>query len=120
MLKQLLPTIAAITALLSAPAAVAAPNDAARLVDAKSPVARGEQAHLVANAPTGQLCTITVYSKKGRVYAHALHPATAQPGEDGRLAWTLKVGIRATLGWRYIRINCGSAGSIRTSFLVIR
>jgi hypothetical protein len=90
-----------------------------RLVKVRSPVARGDQGRLVAVVfPNRPRCTISVDDKNGRTHATGLNPA--RPAVGGRLAWTWKVGTHATLGRWPILVDCGTAGSLRTQFRVVR
>jgi hypothetical protein len=127
--RRLLPSVVAIAALIAATTAFAARNGeaSARLVKVKTTVARGDQAHLVANVVPARLCTIAV-SKRGtrmkpkRVdrWGLGLYPKRSTAGGDYRLAWTWTVGPHTALGpWR-IRVDCGSAGSFQTTFTVVR
>lgn len=89
-----------------------------QLVEVKSPVARGDHGHLVAALfPERPRCTIRVEDKHGQ-RANGLDPT--RPAIGGRLAWTWKVGARASLGRSRILVDCGTAGSLRTQFTVIR
>lgn len=110
-------------------AAVAAPDSTAtaRLIRVKPLVARGDQAHLVANVVPARLCEITVSKGSTRMrpkrvnrWGLGLYPKRSTAGHDYRLAWTWTVGANTALGvWR-IRVSCGSAGSLQTTFRVVR
>jgi len=117
-MKRVLPSAAAIAALVAATAAYAAPKAAvtARLVSVTSPVARNAHATLVAHVVPARRCTIAVLYKSGPSHAQGLNPKRPV---HGRVSWTWKVGGNTTLGRWPIRVNCGSAGSFRTHFRVI-
>ena len=132
-MKRLLLSVAGIGALVGVAAAFAAPKSAAttRLVKVKSPVVRGKQGHLVADVYPGlHLCKITV-SKAGPSHALmrtkridrwglGLYAKRVGPAHDGRVAWMWIVGAKTTAGRWQVRVSCGSAGSLRTSFRVVR
>jgi hypothetical protein len=89
-----------------------------QLVEVKSPVDRGDHGHLVAALfPERPRCTISVEDENGQ-RANGLDPK--RPAIGGQIAWTWKVGAHATLGRSLILIDCGTAGSLRTRFTVIR
>jgi hypothetical protein len=122
-------TVAAVGAILvlaalgSAAQVRAAPDNTGeiplRLIKVRSPVARGDQGHLVAVLfPSRPRCTISVDDENGRTHATGLKPA--RPAVGGRLAWTWKVGPHATLGRWPILVDCGTVGSLRTQFRVVR
>jgi hypothetical protein len=117
--KRLLPSVAAIAALLSATAAFAAPDATAtaRLVRVTSPVKHNAQASLVAKVDSAHRCTITVRYKNGPSQARGLKPKYPV---HGRVSWTWIVGGNTTLGTWPIRVDCGSAGLFRTRFKVVR
>lgn len=58
-------------------------------------------------------CSITVYYKSGPSVAAGLYPK-----RGSRISWTWKVGTRTTPGRWSIVVSCGSAGTLRTSFVV--
>jgi hypothetical protein len=90
-----------------------------RLLGVKSPVVRGDQARLAAAVfPDRPRCTISVDSRDGPVHAKGLSPT--RPAVGGRLAWKWTVGAHATLGWSSIRVDCGTLGSLRARFRVVR
>jgi hypothetical protein len=92
-----------------------------RLVKVKSPVARGKNGHVVATVYSGSpSCSIRVTYKSGPAQAKGLSPERADPSTGGRLVWTWKVGTKTRPGRSSIRISCGSAGSFRTHFMVVR
>jgi hypothetical protein len=78
-----------------------------------SPVSAGSYATLIVRVSRVARCSITVYYKSGPSSAAGLYP------KRGRLiAWTWKVGTRTTPGRWPIVVSCGSAGNLRTSFVV--
>ena len=56
---------------------------------------------------------IAVYYKSGASRAQGLYPK-----RGARISWTWKVGTRTTPGRWGIVVSCGSAGTLRTSFVV--
>jgi hypothetical protein len=117
--KRLLPSVVGIAALVGVTVAFAGSNSetSARLVHVTSPVAPGAQATLVAHVAPAHRCTITVEYKSGPSVARGLYPKRSV---HGRVSWTWMVGTNTTRGRWPIRVNCGSAGSFRTSFRVAR
>jgi hypothetical protein len=117
--KQLLLSVAGIAALVASTAAFAAPNATAtaRLVSVTSPVKKNADATLVAHAVAARRCRITVHYKSGPSVARGLNPKRPV---QGRVSWTWMVGGNTTLGRWPITVNCGTAGSFRTHFRVIR
>lgn len=97
--------------LIAAPTAEAK----ARLVKVTSPVRAGSYATLTAAVTPNARCSITVYYKSGPSRAAGLYPKRSV---RGRVSWTWKVGTRTTPGRWQIVVSCGSAGSLRTSFVV--
>ena len=90
-----------------------------KLVGVKSPVARGDHGALVAALfPNRPRCTISVGDKNDPLRATGLHPL--RPALGGKLAWTWKVGAHTALGRWPILVDCGTAGTLRTQFMVIR
>jgi hypothetical protein len=87
-----------------------------RLVSVTSPARAGSYATLVARVSTRATCSISVIYKSGPSVAQGLYP---KPVVAGRVRWTWKVGTRTTPGRWPIIVNCGSAGRLRTSFLVL-
>jgi hypothetical protein len=85
-----------------------------RLVSVTSPVPHGAYAALTVAASPAQTCSITVYYKSGPSSAAGLYPK-----RGSRISWTWKVGTRTTPGRWPITVSCGSAGSLRTSFVVV-
>ena len=118
-MKALLLSVAGIAALLASTAAFAAPKTTAtaRLVSVTSPARRNAYATLVARVVPARRCTITVLYKSGPSQAMGLNPKRPR---NGRVSWTWKVGGNTTLGRWPITVNCGTAGSFRTHFKVIR
>jgi hypothetical protein len=118
-MKRLLSSAVGIAALLGAAAAFGATNAAttARLVSVTSPARRNAHATLVAHVVPARRCTITVHYKSGPSVAQGLNPKRPV---HGRVSWTWMVGGNTTLGRWPITVNCGSAGSFRTQFRVIR
>jgi hypothetical protein len=117
--KRLLLSVGGIAALVASTAAFAAPNTAAtaRLVSVTSPVKKNAHATLVAHVAPAQRCKIAVLYKSGPSEAQGLNPKRPV---HGRVSWTWMVGGNTTLGKWPIQVNCGSAGSFRTHFKVIR
>ncbi|HEV8105824.1 MAG TPA: hypothetical protein VGP69_18995 [Gaiellaceae bacterium] len=110
-------------ALVGAASAAAAPANTGtiplQLIEVKSPVARGDDGSLVAIVfPDRPRCTIIVDYKHDPADAQGLNPKRPAPG--GRLAWKWKVGADATVGRWPIRVNCGTLGSLRTHFTIVR
>jgi hypothetical protein len=98
--------------------ALAIPTTAAarvRLVSVTSPIGAGSYAHLTAAVSPSRTCSITVYYKSGASHASGLYPKRPV---RGRVSWTWKVGTRTTPGRWPIVVSCGSAGTLRTSFVV--
>jgi hypothetical protein len=85
-----------------------------RLVHVTSPVSAGSYATLVARVSSSRVtCSITVYYYSGPSHAAGLY---SKRPIAGRVRWTWKVGTRTTPGRWPIRVSCGSAGVLRTSF----
>jgi hypothetical protein len=118
-MKRLLFSVVAVAALVGVAAAFAATHaaTAARLVSVTSPARRNSYATLVAHVVPARRCTITVLYKSGPSEAQGLNPRRPR---HGRVSWTWKVGGNTTLGRWPIQVICGSAGSFRTHFRVIR
>lgn len=118
-MKRLLLLLAAIAALEGATAALAARNivATARLVSVTSPVARNARARLVAHVVPSERCTIAVFYATGRSRARGLDPKRPV---RGRVSWTWTVAANTALGRWPIQVKCGSAGSFRTHFTVVR
>jgi hypothetical protein len=117
--KQLVLSVAGIAALVASTAAFAASNAAtsARLVGVTSPARRNAHAALIAHVVPARRCTITVHYKSGSSHAQGLNPKRPV---HGYVTWKWLVGGNTTLGRWPITVNCGTAGSFRTSFRVIR
>jgi micrococcal nuclease len=117
--KRLILLVAAIGALVSGASIFAAHSAAttARLVSVTSPVRRNAHATLVAHVVPARRCSITVHYKSGPSVARGLN---AKRPRHGRVSWTWMVGGNTTLGTWPITVSCGSAGSFRTLFRVIR
>jgi hypothetical protein len=84
-----------------------------RLVWVTSPIRHGAYATLRGSVSPAATCSITVYYKSGPSSAAGLYPKRGT-----RISWTWKVGTRTTPGRWPITVSCGSAGTLRTSFVV--
>lgn len=117
--KQSIVLIAGIAALVASTAAFAAPSvvTTARLVGVTSPAKRNAVAALIAHVVPARRCKITVHYKSGPSHAQGLNPKRPF---HGYVTWKWKVGGNTTLGRWPITVNCGTAGSFRTHFRVIR
>jgi hypothetical protein len=104
-------TIFCAGALATAPSASAS----VRLVSVTSPVSPGSHATLVAAVSPARTCSITVLYKSGPSRAQGLY---AKRPSGGRVSWSWMVGTRTTPGRWGITVSCGSAGTLRTSFVV--
>jgi micrococcal nuclease len=102
--------VALVAFVLAAPAAASV-----RLVRVTSPIRHGAYATLVARVSRAATCSITVYYKSGPSHARGLYPKHTT---GGRVGWTWKVGTRTTPGRWPIRVSCGAAGTLNTSFVV--
>jgi hypothetical protein len=109
---RLLSLILVIAAALVVPTAASA---RVRLVSVTSPASPGSYATLLASVSPSRTCSITVYYKSGPSRAQGLY--TKRPS-GGRVSWTWMVGTRTTPGRWPIVVTCGSAGTLRTSFVV--
>jgi hypothetical protein len=120
---------AVIVALVASTATFAAADSAARSsylnFKVKSPVARGELAHVVEQGRTG-LCRITV-SKGGDEMqlgpsprVNPLRPKLSGAMNDGRVAWEWKLPTSTPLGLWRVRVNCGRAAPLQGTFFVTR
>lgn len=118
-MKRLILLASAVGALVFAASVFAAHTAAtsARLVSVTSPVRRNGHATLVAHVVPARRCSITVHYKSGPSVARGLNPKRPR---HGRVSWTWMVGGNTTLGKWPITVSCGSAGSFRTLFRVIR
>jgi hypothetical protein len=101
-------------ALVCALAVPAAASARVRLVRITSPINHGAYATLTVAVSPVRTCSITVYYRSGPSRAAGLYPK-----RGSRISWTWKVGTRTTPGRWPIIVSCGSAGSLRTSFVVI-
>ena len=101
-----------VAVVLALPTSVAA---RVRLVSVTSPVSAGSYATLTAAVSPARTCSITVYYMSGPSSAQGLYPKRPV---RGRVSWTWKVGTRTTPGRWSIVVRCGSAGTLRTSFVV--
>jgi hypothetical protein len=75
----------------------------------------GDYATLTAAVSPARRCSIVVYYKSGASRAQGLYAKTPRAG---RVSWTWKVGTNTTAGRWAITVSCGSAGILRTSFVV--
>jgi hypothetical protein len=75
----------------------------------------GDYATLTAAVSPARRCSIIVYYKSGPSHAQGLYAKTPRAG---RVSWTWMVGTNTTPGRWAITVSCGSAGTLRTSFLV--
>ena len=75
----------------------------------------GDYATLVASVAPARRCSITVHYKSGPSRAQGLSPKSPV---NGRVSWTWKIGTNTTPGRWPITVSCGSAGTLRTSFVV--
>jgi hypothetical protein len=118
-MKRLVLFMVGVAAFMAAAAAFAAPNATmtARLVGVTSPARRNAEAALIAHVVPARRCTIAVLYKSGPSHAQGLSPKRPV---HGYVTWKWKVGGNTTLGSWPIQVNCGSAGSFRTHFKVIR
>ena len=118
-MKRLVPSLIAAAALMAAASAFAASNvsTTARLVGVTSPARRNAEASLIARVVPTRRCTIAVLYKSGPSQAKGLGP---ERPVHGYVIWKWRVGGNTTLGKWPIQVNCGSAGSFRTYFTVIR
>jgi len=103
-----------ISVLALALALPAAASARVRLVHVTSPISAGSYATLTASVSPSRTCSITVYYKSGASHAQGLYP---KQSIAGRVRWTWKVGTRTTPGRWPIVVSCGSAGTLRTSFV---
>lgn len=75
----------------------------------------GDYATLTAAVSPARMCSITVHYKSGPSRAQGLY---AKRPSRGRVSWTWRVGTNTTSGRWAITVSCGSAGTLRTSFVV--
>ena len=118
---------AVIVALVASTATFAAPDSTARssylYFKVKSPVARGQLAHVVVQGRTG-LCRITV--SKGGIHmqfrpsprVNPLRPKLSKAVDDNRVAWEWKVPTNTPLGLWPVRVNSGRGATLQGAFLV--
>jgi hypothetical protein len=118
-MKRTLSLAVGFAAFAGASTALAGSNAAttARLVGVTSPARRNAEAALIAHVVPARRCTIAVLYKSGPSQAQGLSPKRPT---HGYVTWKWKVGGNTTLGSWPIQVNCGSAGSFRTHFQVIR
>ncbi len=114
--RRLTVTLAALVALLVA-GVVQGSAAKVRLVRITSPIATGSNATLTVAVTPASACAITVTYSTGPSRAKGLGRKRAV---NGRVSWTWKVGSQTTPGRWPIAVNCGPAGSLRTSFVVRR
>ena len=100
---------------VSALAVPAAATAKVQLVRVTSPISAGAYATLTIAVTPAKRCSIAVYYKSGASVAQGLYPKAPRVG---RISWTWKVGTRTTPGRWAIVVSCGSAGTLRTSFVV--
>jgi hypothetical protein len=86
-----------------------------RLVYLTTPRTPGSHATLVVSVSPARKCTITVLYKSGSSHAQGLTPK--RPTRH-KIAWSWMVGTKTTSGRWPIYVDCGSAGLLRTSFVV--
>jgi hypothetical protein len=120
---------AAVVALVASTAAFAAPHSTARssyfYFKVKSPVARGQLAHVVEQGRRTGLCRITV--SKGGIQMqlgpsprlNPLRPKLSGPMTDGRVAWEWWVPTDTPLGLWRVRVDCGRAAPLYGTFVVL-
>lgn len=89
----------------------------------KSPVARGQLAHVVVQGPSG-FCRITI-SKGGahmrirtRTGRDPLAPVSTTQVADNRVAWQWHVPPNTPLGQWQVRVICGSGATLHGAFVV--
>src|SRR3954453_21804050 len=83
----------------------------------KSPVARGQLAHVVEQGRTG-LCRITVSKggdemQLGPSRVNRLRPKLSGAVDDNRVAWEWKVPTNTPLGLWRVRVTCGRAATLQ-------
>jgi hypothetical protein len=86
-----------------------------RVVRVSSPISAGAYATLTVSVTPARSCSITVHYKSGPSRAQGLYPKRAV---RGLVSWSWKVGTNTTPGRWPITVSCGSAGTLRTSFVV--
>jgi hypothetical protein len=80
-----------------------------------TPSTPGSHATLVATVSANATCSIVVHYKSGPSRAKGLG---AKRTVRGRVSWTWMVGTNTTPGRWAITVSCGTAGTLRTSFVV--
>ena len=118
-MKRLVFSAVVVAAVVGTGAALAGTHVAttARLVGVTSPARRNAEASLIARVAPARRCTIAVLYKSGPSHAQGLGPKLPV---RGFVVWKWRVGGNTTLGTWPIQVDCGSAGSFRTHFRVIR
>jgi micrococcal nuclease len=118
-MKRFLVLVVGFAALTAAATALAGSNAAtsALLVGVTSPARRNAEAAPIAHVVPARRCTIAVLYGSGPSHAQGLGPKRPT---HGYVTWKWQVGGNTTLGIWPIQVNCGSAGSFRTHFRVIR
>lgn len=114
---QLVSLAALTVAALLAPGAGQGAAAKVRLVRITSPISTNANATLTVSVTPARACTITVTYSTGPSRAKGL--GQKRP-VAGRVSWTWKVGSKTAPGRWPIVVNCGSAGSLRTSIVVRR
>jgi hypothetical protein len=109
---RLLLLIGVLAVAVALPAAASA---RVRLISVTSPASPGSYATLSASVSSSRTCSITVNYMSGPSHAQGLY---SKRPVSGRISWTWMVGTRTTPGRWAIVVSCGSAGTIRTSFVV--
>jgi hypothetical protein len=89
----------------------------------KSPVPRGQLAHVTVQGRTG-LCRITVSKAGLKMHlgpaprVNPLRPKLANARNDTRVAWEWWTPTNTALGRWQVRVNCGRAATLHGTFLV--
>jgi hypothetical protein len=109
-------SFAATTMMIGALVVPATANASVRLVRVSTSYP-GDYATLTATVAPARRCSIVVYYKSGPSRAQGLYAKTPRAG---RVSWSWKVGTNTTPGRWAITVSCGSAGTLRTSFVVRR
>jgi hypothetical protein len=104
-----------VSVLAVAVALPAAASARVRLISVTSPASPGSYATLRVSVSSSRTCSITVNYMSGPSHAQGLY---SKRPVSGRISWTWMVGTRTTPGRWGIVIFCGSAGTLRTSFVV--
>ncbi len=86
---------------------------AVRLVRVTSPVSTNATASLTVVVSPASTCSIAVYYSTTPSQARGLSPK-----RGARITWTWKVGSRTKPGRWPIVVSCGTAGKLKTSFVV--